>query len=69
MRLKVLSKFVDGLTAGPTALEMAQRELEEAKVDILKAFTSREYADAMVQYNQARIDRLTDYIAINKKPL
>ena len=41
MRLKVLSKFVDGLTAGPTALEMAERELEEAKVDILKAFTSR----------------------------
>jgi len=69
MRLKVLSKFVDGLTAGPTALEMAQRELEEANVNLLKAYTSLEYADAMVRYNQARIDRLTDYIAINKKPL
>jgi len=69
MRLKVLSKFVDGLTAGPTALEMAERELEEANVNLLKAYTSLEYADAMVRYNQARIDRLTDYIAINKKPL
>ena len=69
MRLKAWSKFVDSLTAGPTALELAQRELAEAKVDILKAFTSLEYADAMVRYNQARIDRLTDYIAINKKPL
>ena len=65
MRLKAWSKFVDSLTAGPTALELAQRELAEAKVDILKAFTSLEYADAMVRYNQARIDRLTDYIANN----
>jgi len=66
MRLKVLSKFVDGLTAGPTALELAQRELDEAKVDILKAYTSLEYAQAMVQYNSQRIDRLTDYIEVNK---
>jgi hypothetical protein len=66
MRLKALSKFVDGLTAGPTALELAQRELDEAKVNILKAYTSLEYAQAMVRYNSQRIDRLTDYIEINK---
>lgn len=63
-----MSKFVDELTAGPTALEMAQHEIEEAKKSILKAYTSREYADAMVQYNQARIDRLTEYLTGKKDP-
>lgn len=68
MRFKIISKFVDELTAGPTALEMAQQEIEEAKKSILKAHSNREYVDAMVQYNQARIDRLTEYLTGKKDP-
>lgn len=66
MRFGSWSKFLDGLTAGPTALELAERELSQAKIDILKAYTSLEYAEAMVGYNHTRIHRLTEYIEENK---
>ena len=40
----------------------AQRELEEAKRSYLEACTGREYAEAMVSYHQARIDRLSEFL-------
>jgi hypothetical protein len=48
--------------AEPSAELKAQRELEEAKRSYLEACTGREYAEAMVAYHQARIDRLSEYL-------
>lgn len=46
----------------PTPLELAARELAEAERQLLQAHTAREYADAMVMYNQERIHRLRNFI-------
>lgn len=43
----------------PTAEEMVQEELELAKRELLKAHSAEEYARAMAQYHQERINRLT----------
>jgi hypothetical protein len=43
----------------PTATDLAQRELNEAQRNLLDAQSSKEYAEAMVQYHQTRIARLT----------
>ena len=43
----------------PTPLQLAQRELVEAEHAKLTAQTAMEYATSMVDYNQARIDRLS----------
>lgn len=37
---------------------MATRELEEAKRELLQAYTAQEYASAAVQYNSDRVARL-----------
>ena len=43
----------------PTPLQLAQRELLDAELAKLTAQTAMEYATSMVDYNQARIDRLS----------
>jgi len=45
-----------------TPLELASRELVEAKRAKLNSDTASEYAEAMSLYHQARIDRLSDLI-------
>jgi hypothetical protein len=60
--MKVL-ELIKNVFAEPSAEMKAQRELEEAKRSYLEACTGREYAEAMVSYHQARIDRLSDYLA------
>ncbi len=42
----------------PSAEIIAQRELEQARRELLQAQAGQEYATAMVQYHQARIGRL-----------
>ncbi len=42
----------------PSAEIIAQRELEDAKRELLQAQAGQEYAAAMVQYHEARITRL-----------
>jgi hypothetical protein len=37
---------------------MIARELDQARRGLLEAQTGRDYANAMVQYHEARIDRL-----------
>jgi hypothetical protein len=44
--------------ATPTPLEMAAKELVEAQRAKLEAESARDYAEYMVAYNDARIDRL-----------
>ena len=46
----------------PSAEQIALRELEEAKRQLLEAQSGREYADSMCKYHEARIKRLTNYI-------
>lgn len=46
----------------PPALELATRELADAKRKLLEAQTGKEYAEAMVFYQSQRVTRLTNYI-------
>jgi hypothetical protein len=46
------------LLATPTPLEMAARELVQAQRAKLEAESATEYANAMVNYNDERIERL-----------
>ena len=46
----------------PAALVLAARELEDAKRGLLSAQSSREYADGMCKYYEAKIRRLTTYL-------
>jgi predicted outer membrane protein len=42
----------------PSPTHLAQRELEEARRELLKAQSGAEYAIAMVDYHRSRIERL-----------
>jgi hypothetical protein len=46
----------------PAALVLAARELEDAKRGLLSAQSSREYADGLVRYYEAKIKRLNAYV-------
>ena len=46
----------------PAALVLAARELEDAKRGLLAAQSSREYADGLVRYYEAKIKRLNAYV-------
>jgi hypothetical protein len=48
----------------PTADELATRELEEAKRELLRALSGQDYANRIVQYHQDRIKRLTEYLNV-----
>jgi prephenate dehydratase len=50
------------LWAPPTALAQAARELDEHKRQLLNAQSSAEYAQGMVAYHCAAIDRLSNYL-------
>jgi hypothetical protein len=39
--------------------ELMQRELDQAHRSLLEAHSAREYAESMVTYHQARIERLS----------
>ncbi len=56
-----IKKLTDPFRA-PSAELLAQRELEEAKRQLLVAQAGQEYASAMVQYHQARISRLNQVL-------
>ena len=43
--------------------ELMQRELDQAHRSLLEAQSSREYAESMVTYHQARIERLKATLA------
>ena len=46
-----------------TPLEVAATELVQAELAKLEAESAKEYADAQVKYNTARITRLRAYVA------
>jgi hypothetical protein len=51
----------------PNPIDLAKDELQEAKISYLKSLSGLDYAQAMVQYDRARIDRLTKYIRQNQE--
>lgn len=55
-------EYLKHLFAKPTPLELAAIELVQAERSKLEAETGREYAEALVKYNTARIARLRKYI-------
>jgi len=58
----IFNAFVESLRA-PTAEEMALKELEGAKRELLSMLTAQDYSKRMVEYNVDRIKRLTTYLA------
>jgi uncharacterized protein YaaN involved in tellurite resistance len=45
-----------------TLLEITKEELREAQLEKLKAESAADYANSVVAYNEARIERLKDRI-------
>jgi hypothetical protein len=52
---------ITNLWRTPAPRELIARELEEARRSKLEAETARDFAIAMVEYNDSRISRLQDY--------
>jgi hypothetical protein len=50
------------LLGRPTAGQLAQRELEEARTALLNAQSAAEYFQAIVTYNQQRVARLEAWL-------
>ena len=55
--------WIKKLFAQATPLELAVAELVDAQREKLQAESGAEYAEALVIYNQSRIERLTAYVA------
>lgn len=64
--MSLMTDFV-GLFKMPTPLVVAAKELAIAELELLKAETSMEYADAVANYNRTRIERLKAYLALERK--
>lgn len=61
-----MKKYLQHLFRVPHAHELAVRELNEAKRELLKSQSGRDYAEAMCQYHEARIARLEKLIGVEK---
>ena len=57
--IRELYEWVKNIYTTPSAEAIALRELEESKRRLLDAQSSREYADSMCKYYEAKIKRLT----------
>ena len=57
-----LIETIKRLYAPLSAEQLALRELEDAKRQLLEAQSGREYAESMCKYHEARIKRLTTYL-------
>ena len=64
--MSVMNDFV-GLFKMPAPLVIAAKELAVAELELLKAETSMEYANAVASYNRTRIERLKAYLALERK--
>jgi hypothetical protein len=46
----------------PDANALAQRELEEARRELLRSMSAQDYFNRIVQYHEDRIKRLSEYL-------
>ena len=60
--IRELYDWVKNIYTTPSAEAIALRDLEESKRRLLDAQSSREYADSMCKYYEAKIKRLTVYL-------
>jgi uncharacterized small protein (DUF1192 family) len=60
--MKSFTEWVKKVVRTPSALELAQIELEDAMRELLNAQSATEYAARMAMYHSDRIKRLTAYI-------
>lgn len=60
--IRELIDWAKNIYTTPSAESIALRELEESKRRLLEAQSSREYADSMCKYYEAKIKRLTVYL-------
>lgn len=61
--IKQLIEAIKSTFRVPSSDEIAIRELEEAKRQLLAMQTAKDYATRMVEYNMDRCRRLTAYVA------
>jgi hypothetical protein len=59
--------FIKKLLRTPTPIEIITEELMEATTSKLEAESALDYSFAMVQYHNARIERLNDSLATYHK--
>jgi len=52
----------------PTAIKLAEEELQHAQRELLKAHSAQEYAHHMANYHAERIKRLTNFINQQNQP-
>lgn len=55
--------FLRNLIRTPSPEMLAARELDNARRSLLEAHSAAEYADSMIAYHQARIERLTAFLS------
>jgi hypothetical protein len=54
--------FIKSLFTAPSPEQMAQRELEISRRELLIAHTAQEYSAKMVEFHTAKIKRLTLFL-------
>lgn len=64
--MKIIN-FLKSWVNPPSPQALASKELESAQRALLAAQSEEEFATAMVDYNQKRIERLSKYIAESQK--
>ena len=58
--------MISNIFKRPTAQSKAVEELAEAEVGLLTAQTNAEYWDSQVVYNQARVERLKEFLGYDR---
>ena len=58
--------MISNIFARKTPQSKAMEELAEAELGLLAAQTNAEYWDSQVVYNQARVERLRDFLGVER---
>lgn len=58
--------MISNIFARKTPQSKAMEELAEAELGLLTAQTNAEYWDSQVVYNQARVERLKDFLGVER---
>lgn len=61
--------MLKNLMKKPMAKDLAADELEQAEKSLLQAQAASEYAQAMCQYHEKRIQRLRAYLEVVQQPM
>lgn len=61
-----MKKLIQRFLEKPDAMHLAVLELADAKRELLKAQSGRDYAQAMCEYHTNRISRLEKIIGVEK---